>query len=295
MTKIKTRYNTRPHLPLMLPSVAILLTSLFILQSVREAACESPNTLRYHGGLRNSTEDRKLNSKQLEIVLKSLQEKTGFLQMSFDENGFLNVGDRTKFDGGSATARSLISAATECDRAIDLESHNSSSSVAFARLARPVVFQNRSSGAAIDVYPLELDFSDFKKLRGENRVIAAFDIGFVIMHELGHAVLNLSDNLESINDVGECEEYINRIRRELSIPQRLNYIAQTIKSPMTMTRASGEMAELIFTQTDENRANSKAQKLYLHWEANSVGPVKENVISTLLKSGGAKPVTAALR
>ncbi len=260
------------------------------MQSVREAAGKSSEALRYHGGLRNSSDDRKLNTKQLEIVLKSLREKTGFLQINFDENGFLNLGDRTKFDGGSATARSLISAATECGRAIDLEAHNSSSKVAFARLARPVVFQNRSSGAVIDVYPMELDFNDFKKLRGEDKVLAAFDIGFVIMHELGHAVFNLSDTLESVNDVGECEKYINRIRSELNIPQRLNYIAQTIKSPLTMTRASGEMAELIFTHSDENRANSKAQKLYLRWEAHAVGPVRDNAAIPIMKPG-----TTALR
>jgi hypothetical protein len=285
MTKIKIRYNTRQHPTWLLPSLFILLTSSIVLQVVREASGKSPDPLRYHGGLRNSTDERKLNVKQLEIVLKSLREKTGFLQMSFDENGFLNIGDRTKFDGGSETARSLISSATECGRAIDLEVHNSSTNVAFARLARPVVFQNRSSGAVIDVYPMELDFNDFKKLRGDNKVLAAFDIGFVIMHELGHAVLNLTDSLDSVKDVGECEKYINRIRRELNIPQRLNYIAQTIKSPLSMTRASGEMAELIFSHSDETRANLKEQRLYLRWEAHTVGPVKDNLSSTYSKPG----------
>jgi len=285
MLNIKIRYNTRSYIPLILPSVFILTTALF-LQFVREAACKSPEAMRYQGGLRNSTDDRKLNAKQLETVLKNLREKTGFLEMNFDENGFLNLGDRTKFEGGSATARSLITAAIESNRAIDLEAHNSSNKVAFARLARPVIFQNRSSGAIIDVYPLELDFNDFKKLRGDNKVLAAFDIGFVILHELGHAVLNLSDRLESVNDVGECEEYINRIRRELNLPQRLNYIAQTIRSPLTMTRASADMAELIFSHSDDK----KVQKLYLRWEAYTVGPVRDNVDSILLK-----PSTTASR
>ena len=285
MVTIKTRYNTRSHFPLLLPSVLILLTTCIVLQSDREAAGKGSEALRYHGGLRNSSDKRKLNAKQLETVLKSLREKTGFLEINFDENGFLNLGDRTKFDGGSATARSLISAATESGRAIDLEAHNSSANVAFARLARPVIFQNRSSGAMIDVYPMELDFNDFKKLRGDGKVLAAFDIGFVIMHELGHAVLKLSDSVESVNDVGECEEFINRIRRELNLPRRLNYIAKTIKSPMTMTRASGEMAELIFSYSDEFQENAKTQKSYLRWEAYAVGPVRDNVESIILKPG----------
>jgi hypothetical protein len=298
MTKIKNRNNTLqqiPHTQLIMPAVFVLLTFSLVLQSIREAAGKISDPMRYRGGIRNSTTDRKLNAKQLDLVLKSLREKTGFLEMGFDEDGFLNIGDRMKFEGGSATARSLITAAIECDRAIDLESHDYSSIVAFARLARPVVYQNRSSGAAIEVYPMELDFNDFKKRRGDKRVLAAFDIGFIIMHELGHAVLNLSDKLERLNDVGECEDYINRIRRELNLPLRLNYIAQTFKSPLTLTSTSGQMAELIFAQSPDNRANSKEQKFYLRWEANAVGPVREDVASTMLKPASGKPVTASLR
>jgi hypothetical protein len=298
MTKIKNRSNTLqqiPHTQLIMPAVLVLLTSFIVLQSIREAAGKISDPMRYRGGIRNSTTDRKLNSKQLDIVLKSLREKTGYLEMGFDEDGFLNVGDRMKFEGGSATARSLIATAIECDRAIDLESHDYSSIVAFARLARPVVYQNRSSGAAIDVYPMELDFNDFKKLRGDNKVLAAFDLGFIIMHELGHAVLNLSDKLETLKDVGECEDYINRIRRELNLPIRLNYVAQTFKSPLILTSTSGQTAELVFAQSPENRANSKEQKFYLRWEANAVGPVRQDVASTMLKTGGGKPVAAALR
>jgi hypothetical protein len=293
--KIKIRCNPRHHIPNILPAVLVLLTPYFVLLSVREADCKISDTLRYRGGLRNSSADRRLNSNQLEIVLKSLREKTGFLEMKFDEDGFLNIGDRTKFDGGSATARSLISAATECGKAIELESHNYSSEVAFARLALPVIFHNRSSGKSIDVYSVELDFNDFKKLRGDNQVLSAFDIGFVIMHELGHAVLNLNDNLVSINDVGECEGYINRIRGELNLPQRLNYIAQTFKSPLALNRPSGYMAELIFSHSDVSRLKSNVKELYLRWEAHAVGPVRPNVASTILKPGGAKPITASLK
>src|SRR5262245_4347873 len=98
MVTIRTRY-TRSHFPLLLPSVLIILSTCITLQSVREAAGKGSEALRYHGGMRNSSDDRnKLNAKQLAIVLKSLRDKTGFLEMNFDENGFLNLGDRTKFD-----------------------------------------------------------------------------------------------------------------------------------------------------------------------------------------------------
>ena len=43
--------------------------------------------------------------------------------MRFDENGFLTLGDQTKFSGGSATARALLDAAATMTLAVDLESH----------------------------------------------------------------------------------------------------------------------------------------------------------------------------
>src|SRR5262245_11063750 len=49
---------------------------------------------RYRGGLRNSPGERKLNAKQLDAVLTSLRDKTGLLEMRFDENGFLTLGDQ---------------------------------------------------------------------------------------------------------------------------------------------------------------------------------------------------------
>ncbi|MGH9768219.1 MAG: hypothetical protein ACREAB_12355, partial [Blastocatellia bacterium] len=60
---------------------------------------------RYRGGLRNSPGERKLDAKQLDAVLTSLRDKAGFLEMCFDEDGFLTLGDRTKFSGGSGVAR----------------------------------------------------------------------------------------------------------------------------------------------------------------------------------------------
>src|SRR5262245_17416283 len=66
---------------------------------------------RYRGGLRNSPGERRLDAKRLDAILTSLRDKTGLLEMRFDENGFLSLGDQTKFSGGSATARALLDAA----------------------------------------------------------------------------------------------------------------------------------------------------------------------------------------
>jgi len=231
---------------------------------------------RYRGGLRNSPGVRKLNAKQLDAVLTSLRDKTGLIEMRFDDNGFLTLGDRTKFSGGSGIARALLDAAATIGHAVDLESHLYSSKVAFARLAEPLAYQHHSSGAKIDVFPLEVDFSDFSKLRGDRLALAAFDLGFVILHELGHAALGLRDDAGDPQGPGECEALINRIRRELNLPERQTYIAQTHTAPYhTPTLGSTKLAELAFARTVEKRGRMQIEKFNLWWEASSVGPLIE--------------------
>lgn len=240
----------------------------------------SADPMRYRGGMRNSADTKKLTVDQMETVIKSLREKTGFAELGFDENGFLKIGDPHHILGGSASARALIKSAVEANKAIDLEAHNRSSSVAFARLAKPTIYQSRATGATIDVYPIEIDFSDFSKLRGNKKVIAAFDVGFVIMHELGHAVLGLRDALDESEGPGECEEYVNRIRRELNLPERQTYFARTHKANLTTVVKPIEQAELIFTQSE----SGKPRKLSLYWEAAMVGPIRQ-IPYSIAKSG----------
>lgn len=232
--------------------------------------------LRYRGGLRNSPGERKLNAKQLDAVLTSLRDKAGLLEMRFDENGFLTLGDQTKFSGGSASARALLDAAATMAHAVDLESHMYSSKVAFARLAKPLAYQHYSSGAKIDVFPLEIDFSDFSKLRGDRQALVAFDLGFVILHELGHAALGLPDAAGDPQGLGECEALINRIRRELKLPERQTYVAQTYTAPsFTPTHGSIKLAELVFARAVEKQGRMQIEKFNLRWEAFIVGTVAE--------------------
>ncbi|HZF41219.1 MAG TPA: hypothetical protein VE715_20520 [Blastocatellia bacterium] len=238
------------------------------------AASDDP--LRYRGGLRNSPGKRKLNAKQLDAVITSLRDKTGLLEMRFDENGFLTLGDKTKFSGGSATARALLDAAASMPHAVDLESHMYSSQVAFARLAKPVAYLHYSSGAKIDVFPLEIDFSDFSKLRGDQQALAAFDLGLVILHELGHTTLGLRDSVDDPEGLGECEALINRIRRELNLPERQTYVAQSYTaSTFNSTGGSIRFAELVFARAVEKQGRMRIEKFNISWEASLVGPITE--------------------
>jgi len=254
--------------------IAAALATLCSLFPLSHAAAGDP--FRYRGGLRNSPGERKLNAKQLDAVLTTLRAKTGLLEMRFDENGFLTLGDRTKFSGGSAAARALLYAVASMAHAVDLESHMYSAQIAFARLGKPVAYQHYSSGAKIDVFPLEIDFSDFSKLRGDQRALAAFDLGFVILHELGHAALGLRDASGDTLGLGECEALINRIRRELNLPERQTYVAQTYtSSTFTTTRSSTQLAELVFAREVEKQGRMRIEKFNLRWEALMVGTITE--------------------
>lgn len=245
--------------------------------------------LRYQGGVRNSSGPRQLNPKQLEQLLASLRAKTGFLELGFDQDGFLALGDATNFVGGSATARALIAAAVKIGHAVELECHNRSALVAFARLGQPVVYISMATKRQIDAHPVEIDFTDFGHLRGDRRVLAAFDLGFVVLHELAHAVLGLHDTLEEADSPGECEEHINHIRRELNLPERQHYVARTFSMAASTSYKTTRHAELSFAQTVEQQGRVKIEKLNLNWEADRVGPVKD----IIFKPQAARAQTAA--
>jgi hypothetical protein len=263
-----------------------LLALIFIAAGFNVLAADP---LRYQGGLRNSAGPRQLNAKQLEQLLHSLRAKTGFLELSFNDEGFLALGDATNFSGGSETARALIAAAVKISHVIELECHNRSALIAFARLGQPIIYISMATKRQIEAYPVEIDFNDFNHLRGDKRVLAAFDLGFVVLHELAHAVLGLHDTIEEADSPGQCEEHINRIRRELNLPERQHYVARTFLMAASASYKTTRQAELIFAQAVEQQGRMKLEKLILNWEAERVGPVR----NTDFKAQTARAQTAA--
>lgn len=222
----------------------------------------------YRPGLRNSFADRKLSDKEMNLLLTSLQNKTGFTSLQIDEAGFLSISDAAAISGGSATARALLLGALQGQKSINLQSHNHSPQVAFARLASGIVYTSKATGVSIEVQAIEIDFKDFGYLRGDSRAVDSFDPGLVVLHELCHAVLGLRDPREGINEAGDCENHINRIRRELGLPERQNYIARSRLVVQSSGQATSRLAEIIFARSDEGKSR---QWFYLTWEMRLVG------------------------
>src|SRR5262249_57668166 len=146
-------------------------------------------------GLRNSNGSRRLSAAQLRKLAESLRQKTGFQEMRFDGTGFLTLGDRTRIAGGSAAARELLIATVDGRVAIELEAHDNSPHIAFARITAGAIYTDFDTKARIEARQVQIDFSDFAELRGEREAMAAFDLGFAVLHELVHAVSRFPHSL----------------------------------------------------------------------------------------------------
>jgi hypothetical protein len=220
-------------------------------------------------GLRNSAGKYSLSATQLGALLESLRHKTGFQDMTFDETGFLTLGDRARVAGGSAAARDLLMAAVDGDQIFELEAHNDSPDFAFARLVEEVRYTNHPREERIESYLIQFDLADFRQLRGSRRALAAFDLGLVALHELAHGVLKLHDAISNQTQLGPCDQYINLIRRELGLPERRHYVAR-VRLSTTMYRGQIEMAELSFFLVRPEAGRTRARRFDLQWEAKRV-------------------------
>jgi hypothetical protein len=224
---------------------------------------------RPQAGLRNSSGSRRLSAAQTQKALESLRRKTGFLEMRFDESGLLALGDRTRFVGGSATARELLIATVDGRVAIELEAHDNSPHIAFAIITAGTVYTNFRTQARIEARQVQLDFSDFAELRGEPEVIAAFDLGFAILHELVHGVCGLRDAVGETKELGACDELINRMRRELNLPERQGYSADA-QSVLSSVAGATRRAELVFARERRESGRARTEWFYLRWDAKRV-------------------------
>lgn len=251
-----------------------------------EARTQSdPHT--YRSGIRNATEKQRLKEKDLQRVVESLREKTGFQSLGFDADGFLILRDRQQVVGGSATARQLLLDAMDSAAQFVLENHNHSSKVVFANLGKGTMYLNMRTKAQVEHLPIRIDFSDFGKLIGPKEVLASFDLGITLLHELVHGVHKLHDSVSEWEEIGDCERFVNTIRKELNLPERQQYIARShdILSPVGWTM---KIAELQFARTDFRNGRLKTDEYKLSWDVTRVGAGEPEAIQRTLNAAGAK-------
>lgn len=229
------------------------------------------NQIRYRSGLQNAPGKKRISPKYLKQVLLNLQEKTGWQSLYFDEAGFLVCPAPKAFSGGSAAARRLLGAALSSDEHYDLEAWIGSSDVAFARL-EPIGVMDYRTRAEFRAHLLQIDFADFNQLQGHGAALKSFDLGIAILHEIAHGVWRLEDAAPGIDEPGDCENYINQIRRELHLPERQTYRAQTRIRTGALHR-SQLVAELRFIHTSEKHGQTRQERFSLLWNTETVGGV----------------------
>lgn len=228
-------------------------------------------SLSYLSGIRNSSGSHRLSDKQLQQVRENLIRKSGFVEMSFDEQGKLKLGNRQHIVGGSATARLLLIAAVDNANSYELESHDHSNDVAFARIYeyQDRVFDN--TGKLTTAYKVQVDFADFDQLSGANEAKATFDLGIALLHELTHGVLKLQDTLDA-SQIGECDAHVNQIRRELRLPERLYY------QPNITVIRTGTGKRIVIAQLEFVEQSAGQNTRYkLGWFPAKVSPNANNI------------------
>ena len=196
-----------------------------------------------------------LNHDQVKGLLNGLQFWTGLGEIGFDAEGNLRLGDRSNIVAGSKTARELIVAAVDSRDSFTIEDASASPAIAFAQI-EPTETYVAGSDPPRNGWQVRIDFSDFAELKGNEEVRRAFDPAINLLHELTHGVLGYFDPIESADELGATERYINRIRAELGLPQRQHYY------PRTWTvNSSPKQSEFTFTCAQPNTPEWKELKV----------------------------------
>jgi hypothetical protein len=202
-------------------------------------------------------------------LIDKLRKITGWTKLRFAADGGLFI-DTNEAVSGSKTARNLLAKAISGNDVIVLEDASGRSDVAFCRVV-PGRWLN-GNAARLPAYVVLIDFTDFEQIVGDEQARASFDVGWALLHELDHVVMNSEDtDAEAVDvneHVGECEVHINRMRDELGLPVRANYFftASTLKAdPNFNTR----FVRLPFEQKDPS--SRRVQRYWLTWDFAAVG------------------------
>jgi hypothetical protein len=201
-----------------------------------------------------------------EQLLNKLQKITGWSRLTFVADGALSV-EANETIKGSKSARSLVTSAVSGSHVIVLEDASSRSDVAFCRVV-PGRWTN-GNAAGLDAHVVLIDFTDFDQIVGDAEARRSFDVGWAVLHEFDHVVMNSADTDVS-DHVGECETHINKMRAELGLPLRGNYFftASTLKAdPNFNTR----FVRLPFEQIDPS--SRRLKRYWLTWDFTVVGGI----------------------
>lgn len=191
-----------------------------------------------------------------EELARKLRIITGWTDLAFDSEGAMRIGHAEPQDG-SQSARELLNKAFAGKRVILFEDASSRKDVVFCRV---------DQFTSAEVFVVLIDFADFRQVTGDKLALAAFDVGWAVLHEIDHVVEDSQDPQEDV--AGDCEGNINRMRRELGLPVRNSYFFSFLPVKNDGTVIS-RFVRLGFDQHDA--AAAKRKRYWLIWDAAVVG------------------------
>lgn len=158
-------------------------------------------------------------------LLVSLRRIVGLDGLAFSADGRLVITETRRTRTGSRTAEDILRTALASDDIFVVEEHSGSDRVTFGQI-EPMTYINERAKRHAQVWWVRLDFDDFQTIEAPRRVRAAFDAGFVFLHELLHAQGHRDGTQPG--DLGECERILNYVRVELGLPLRADYAATRV-------------------------------------------------------------------
>lgn len=155
-----------------------------------------------------------------ETLASKLRAITGWVNLDFDADGAMRLGNNYEATGGSSTARELLTLAMSKPNVLLLEDASNRADVVFARVIRGR--WTRGAAGKPPVHIILIDFADFTHVFGDEDALAAFNEGWAVLHEIAHVVHDSRD-AEQNEGVGDCEGLINEMRRECGLALRAEY------------------------------------------------------------------------
>lgn len=223
----------------------------------------SPET-RAESSVSNVLLRRETAAARRDDLTNKLRAITGWHNLEFDESGALRLGQKAH-SGGSESARQLLAAAVSGEKVLVLEDAGDRADVVFCR-----VVEGRwrtGAGGRPPGFVIQIDFADFSRLTGDRDALAAFNVGWGVLHEVDHVVRDSVDPDEA-GVAGECEGAINLMRRECGLAERAEYFFTYLPG----TAAGDFVTRHVRLAFDRVEAGAdKKRRYWVIWDAALVG------------------------
>lgn len=198
------------------------------------------------------------------VLAEQLRAITGWQGLHFDADGSLRIGDAAPV-GGSQKARELLGSALKGQKLIVIEDASGRADVVFGRVVE--ARWKGVDGGRPPAFVVQVDFTDFTQVIGDAEALAAFNAGWVTLHEISHVAADAPDTSDA-GETGECEVLINQMRLECGLAVRAEYHFHFFPGHPS-SEFKTRFVRLAFER--QHPSTNKRRRLWLMWDAEFVG------------------------